>query len=226
MRKAASFFPELASAGALGYCGRVRSERELIADCRLGKAEAWDELFDRYYSLAGRFVFQLSPILSQEDADEICQEVFLAVIRNLDSFEGASSFQTWLFRIAINKTRDFVAKLQAAKRGGGEVPLSLNAENPETGLVLDPPAQSPSPDGALMNEERMFLMREALDQLGDPCREIIELKYFGDLSYQEIASALNLNPKTVSSRLSKCLDKLEDVIRPMVQRENLTPNTV
>jgi RNA polymerase sigma-70 factor (ECF subfamily) len=204
----------------------VRSERELIADCRLGKAEAWDELFDRYYSLAGRFVFQLSPGLPPEDADEICQEVFLAVIRNLGSFEGASSFQTWLFRIAINKARDFVAKQQTAKRGGGEIPLSLNVENPETGLVLDPPAQSPSPDGVLMNEERMFLVREALDQLGDPCREIIELKYFGDLSYEEIASELNMNPKTVSSRLSKCLDKLEDVIRPMFQRENLTPNAV
>jgi len=204
----------------------VRSERELIADCRLGKAEAWDELFDRYYSLAGRFVFQLSPALSQEDADEICQEVFLAVIRNVASFEGASSFQTWLFRIAINKTRDFVAKQQAAKRGGGEIPLSLNAENPETGLVLDPPTQSPGPDGVLMNEERMFLVRAALDQLGDPCREIIELKYFGDLSYEEIASELNMNPKTVSSRLSKCLDKLEGVIRPMVQRENLTSNAV
>ena len=130
------------------------------------------------------------------------------------------------FRIAINKTRDFVAKQQAAKRGGGEIPLSLNAENPETGLVLDPPTQSPGPDGVLMNEERMFLVREALDQLGDPCREIIELKYFGDLSYEEIASELNMNPKTVSSRLSKCLDKLEGVIRPMVQRENLTSNAV
>jgi RNA polymerase sigma-70 factor (ECF subfamily) len=204
----------------------VRSERDLIADCRLGKAEAWDELFDRYYSLAGRFVFQLSPGLSPEDADEICQEVFLAVIRNVASFEGASSFQTWLFRIAINKTRDFVAKQYAAKRGGGEIPLSLNAENPETGLVMDPPAQSPGPDGVLMNEERMFLLREALDELGDPCREIIELKYFGDLSYEEIASELNMNQKTVSSRLSKCLDKLELVIRPIFQRENLTQNAV
>jgi RNA polymerase sigma-70 factor (ECF subfamily) len=204
----------------------VRSESELIADCRLGKAEAWDEVFDRYYSLAGRFVFQLSPTLSREDAEEICQEVFLAVIRNLASFEGASSFQTWLFRIAINKTRDFVAKQQAAKRGGGEIPLSLNAETPDTGLMLDPPTQSPGPDGVLMNEERMFMVRQALDRLADPCREIIELKYFGDLSYEEIAAELNMNPKTVSSRLSKCLDKLEDVIRPTLQRENLTPNTV
>ena len=47
--------------------------------------------------------------------------------------------------------------------------------------------------------------------LGQPCREIIELRYFGDLSYDEISRSLNLNPKTVSSRLSKCLDRLEAI---------------
>lgn len=165
-------------------------------------------------------------MLLPDDADEICQEVFLAVIRNLTSFEGSSSFQTWLFRIAINKTRDFVAKQHAAKRGGGEVPVSLNAENPQTGLAPDPPTSSPGPDGVLMNSERMLLLREALDFLGDPCREIIELKYFGALSYEQIASELNLNPKTVSSRLSKCLNKLEEVIRPMFERENMTTSSV
>jgi RNA polymerase sigma-70 factor (ECF subfamily) len=204
----------------------VGSEADLIANCRLGKAEAWDELFERYYSLAGRFIYQLSPSLSAEDADEICQDVFLAVIRNIASFEGASSFQTWLYRIAINKTRDFVARQRAAKRGGGEIPLSLNAEHPETGLTIDPPAPMSSPDGLLMSAERMVFVRQALDELGDPCREIIELKYFGDLSYEEIAAELNLNPKTVSSRLSKCLDKLEEVVRPMFRRENLTPSSV
>ena len=61
----------------------------------------------------------------------------------------------------------------------------------------------------LLNVERAELVREALDQIGEPCREIIELRYFGDLSYEELSTELKLNPKTVSSRLSKCLDKLE-----------------
>jgi RNA polymerase sigma-70 factor (ECF subfamily) len=191
----------------------------------LGKAEAWDELFDRYYSLAGRFVFQLSPALSQEDADEICQEVFLAVIRNVASFEGGSSFQTWLFRIAINKTRDFVAKQQAAKRGGGEIPLSLNAENPRQGLVLDPPTQSPDP---IAFDERRTDVPGAggLGSIGRSLPGDYRAEILWGFEYEEIASELNMNPKTVSSRLSKCLDKLEGVIRPTVQRENLTSNAV
>jgi RNA polymerase sigma-70 factor, ECF subfamily len=204
----------------------VESEQELIAKCRQGNAQAWDDLFNRYYAATGRFILQLSPALLPEDAEEICQEVFLAVIRNLASFEANSSFQTWLFRIAINKTRDFVAKAHAAKRGGGERAISLEAADPETGLRLDPPSQMPSPDHALLRGEQGLLLRAALDELGDPCREIIELKYFGDLSYEQIAIELNLNPKTVSSRLSKCLDKLEDAARPLFAGENSVTNAV
>ena len=58
-----------------------------------------------------------------------------------------------------------------------------------------------------------------LDILHGPCQEILELRYFADLSYEEIAASLALNPKTVSSRLSKCLDKLETVTRSLLARE-------
>ena len=65
-------------------------EVELLACCRRGEAEAWDELFDRHYAAAGRFICQLGHDFSREDVEEICQEVFLAVIRNLDSYRGGS----------------------------------------------------------------------------------------------------------------------------------------
>jgi RNA polymerase sigma-70 factor, ECF subfamily len=188
-------------------------EGELLARCRRGEAAAWDELFDRHYAAAGRFIFQLSPDFSREDSEEICQEVFLSVIKNLESFQGESQFQTWLFRIAANKARDFREKRIAAKRGGGQAVISLQAENPETGLTPDPPDHSPAPDENLMNAEQLALVHESLGQLGEPCREIVELRYFGDLSYEELSATLQLNPKTVSSRLSKCLDRLEATAR-------------
>lgn len=197
----------------------MEAEAQLLARCRRGDADAWDELFDRHYTAAGRFVFQLGSDFSREDVDEICQEVFLSVIRNLNSFHGESQFQTWLFRIAANKARDFREKQHAAKRGGGKTPLSLQAEDPETGLTLDPPSTAPPPDVDLLNVERAGLVRDALDQVGEPCQEIIELRYFGDLSYDELARELKLNPKTVSSRLSKCLDKLEAIARRIFSGE-------
>ena len=155
-------------------------EAALLTRCRRGEASAWDELFDLHYAAAGRFIFQLSPDFSREDADEICQETFLSVIKSLDSFHGQSRFQTWLFRIATNKARDFREKRIAAKRGGGHATISLQAENPETGLMPDPAGDLPAPDELLMTAERMALVHESLDRLGEPCREIIELRYFGD----------------------------------------------
>src|SRR5258706_13845530 len=196
------------------------SEAELLARCRRGEAEAWDELFDAHYAAAGRFIFQLSPDFSREDADEICQEVFLSVIKSLNAFNGESQFQTWLFRIATNKARDFREKRIAAKRGGGRTHIWLQAENPETGLTPDPPSSAPGPDEFLMNAEQMGLMRESLERLDEPCRQIVELRYFGDLSYEELSATLSLNVKTVSSRLSKCLDRLEEIARKIFLREN------
>ena len=198
----------------------MASESDLLARCRRGEADAWDKLFDAHYAAAGRFIFQLAPDFSHEDADEICQEVFLSVIKSLNAFNGESQFQTWLFRIATNKARDFREKRIAAKRGGGKTPVSLQAENPETGLTPDPPSSAPGPDEFLMNAEQMGLVRESLEQLDQPCRQIVELRYFGDLSYEELSATLNLNVKTVSSRLSKCLDRLEEIARKIFSREN------
>lgn len=195
------------------------AEAELLACCRRGDAAAWDELFDRHYAAAGRFVFQLSPDFTREDVEEICQEVFLSVIKNLNAFQGGSKFQTWLFRIAANKARDYREKQHAVKRGGGQLPLSLQAEDPETGLTIDPPSHAASPDTDLLNAEKLELVRAVLDEVGEPCREIIELRYFGDLSYDELSKELQLNPKTVSSRLSKCLDRLEEIARRVFSGE-------
>lgn len=180
--------------------------------CRKGDATAWDELFEIHYAPAARFIFQLSPEFSREDAEEICQEVFLSVIKNLYAFHGASRLQTWIFKIASNKAGDFREKQRATKRGGGKANLSLQAEDPETGLTLDLPGNSRAPDEFLINAERVREVGEALERLGSTCHEIIHLRYFADLSYEEISNELTLNQKTVSSRLSKCLDQLEKIL--------------
>lgn len=198
----------------------LQPEAELLARCRRGDAQAWDQLFDLHYAATIRYVFQLGHEFTVEDAEEICQETFLSVIRNVGSFHGESRFQTWLFRIAGNKARDCLERQQAAKRGGGQKPISLQAEDPETGLVLDPPSTTPSPDLALLKTEQLGLVHEALRRLGGRCQEIIELRYFGDLGYDEISRTLGLNAKTVSSRLSKCLDRLEAIARQLFAGEN------
>lgn len=203
-----------------------QTEAELLARCKRGDSTAWDELFDLHYAPAMRFVFTLGHSFTHEDAEEICQEAFLSVIRNLKSFRGNSQFQTWLFRVAANKARDYREHQVAAKRGGGNTPISLQAEHPDTGLTIDPPSSGPGPDADLLRNEQAAMIHDALGQLGEPCREIIELRYFGDLSYEELSVTLELNPKTVSSRLSKCLDRLEVIAKKLSSRESFPASPV
>ena len=199
------------------------AERELIERCCRGEEEAWNGLFQAHYGAVSRFVFQLGSDFSHEDTEEICQEAFLSVIKNLGNFNGRSALQTWIFRIAANKARDYRAKQTAAKRGGGQKPFSLEAEDDEGNRLLDPISPLPAPDGEMMRDEKWMLVGEALEALGGPCQEILELRYFGDLSYQEISKSLDINEKTVSSRLSKCRDKLEIMLRRIFSREHAPP---
>ncbi|HMO66491.1 MAG TPA: sigma factor, partial [Verrucomicrobiota bacterium] len=64
-------------------------------------------MFPRHYAPAARFVFQLAPDFTAEDADEVCQEAFPAAIQRRDTVDGRSAFQTWLFGIAVSKAGDF-----------------------------------------------------------------------------------------------------------------------
>ncbi len=197
---------------------KVSAEAELISQCRRGQAEAWDFLFDQYYGVVARFIFQLSADFSHEDTEEICQETFVSVVHNLASFQAKSSFQTWLLRIASNKAMDFRAKTQAAKRGGRALHLPLHGTDGDN-RTIDPPSSALTPDAALLQAENFSLVRQCLDRLEADCRELIELSYYGDLSYAEIADDLRLNPKTVSSRLSRCLDRLGAIAQEIFPRE-------
>ncbi len=194
---------------------RMDSEAEarLLARCRRGDQAAWDELVEAHYAAAWRFIYQLGYNFTPEDVEEICQETFLAVVRHLDGFNGQCRFQTWLFRIATNKARDHRERQNAAKRGAGVRHEPIGVEDAETGLALDPPSNAPGPDEILISAEQAAMIDCALDELDAPCRELVQLRYFGELSYDEIGRALNLNVKTVSSRLSRCLDRLEQLVR-------------
>ena len=73
----------------------------------------------------------------------------------------------------------------------------------------------------MVQEEDWHLVGEALAQLGEACQEILELRYFGDLSYHELSVELEINEKTVSSRISKCKGKLASVMRNLFSQRNL-----
>jgi RNA polymerase sigma-70 factor (ECF subfamily) len=198
----------------------MNAEGEMIARCLRGEAPAWDTLFGEYYAATARFIFQLASDFTRDDVEDITQETFLSVVRNLEAFGGSSRLSTWIFRIAANKAHDHRARSKAVKRGGGQTLLSLQETDPVTGVGLDPASPVLGPDQWVLQQERWRLLRKSMDELEPPCREILELRYFAELSYEEIGLALRVNAKTVSSRLSRCLDRLETTATTVFDRND------
>ncbi len=149
----------------LGYDGQAgAAEAALLARCRRGEPDAWDELFDLHYAAAGRFIFQLSHRFhpgrcggNLSGSLSVRHQKPRFVPGRKPAFKPGC-FASPRTRRAIIAKSGTPPNAAAARRT-----ISLQAEDPETGLTLDPPADAPGPDELLMNAERTALVRESLD---------------------------------------------------------------
>lgn len=160
------------------------SEKSLIAGCRRGSTKAWERLLDRHYDTVARYIFQVDPSLSRREVEDLCEEVFIASVGRIEEAKDAPSVRTWFLRDASHRARAVQDRATTASAGRDE------ARAP----VVSPDAK----------------VRMVLDRLGGPCREMLELHYFGQLSSEELAGAFEMQPGTVQTRLVKCLKRLED----------------
>lgn len=178
-------------------------ETQLIRRAQGGDRDAFAQLLARFekpvYHQALRMVGHA------EDAADLTQEVFLKVWQGLPSFQGDSSFSTWLYRLTSNACIDF---LRREKRRRGT--LSLDDEERE--LVAQLPDPAPTPQRALEQRELRQALAEGLAQLSDEHRQVLILRELNGLSYDEIAQALCLSPGTVKSRIARARLALRKIL--------------
>ena len=179
-------------------------ETQLIRRAQGGDRDAFAQLLARFekpvYHQALRMVGHA------EDAADLTQEVFLKVWQGLPSFQGDSSFSTWLYRLTSNACIDF---LRREKRRRGT--LSLDDEEQELAAQLPDPA--PTPQRALEQRELRQALAEGLAQLSDEHRQVLILRELNGLSYDEIAQALCLSSGTVKSRIARARLSLAKFLR-------------
>ncbi len=179
---------------------RTAVEEEFIEKLKNGDAAAFDTLVTRYASDIYALLFRLTE--NAEEADDLTQETFLSVLKAVKKFRGEADLKTWLFRIAINESRNRHRWWQRRRRrqtisldapcGIGETPLS------ETVSSL-----SANPEQEILRREREKMLLEALNNLPDIFREAIILCDIEGFSYEEIAQTLELNIGTVKSRIAR-----------------------
>jgi len=183
----------------------TEDENALIEQAQHGDRNAFGELVTRYYPGVVRVVYRLCGDTGL--AEDMAQEAFLRGWINLTSFHPQSSLRNWLYRIAGNATLDVL-------RRKTEEPLEEEAAQ----MYPDPAA---GPESALIEKERVALLQHAMHSLPDAARSVLILREYGGLSYQEIASVLDVPVGTVMSRLNYARNRLRELLKgQLLQLEN------
>ena len=193
----------------------TQTEQELVSRARTGDTAAFEQLMldsqDRVYTLCLRMTG------NREDALDLAQETFLNAWRGLSSFQGNSSFSTWVYRLASNACIDFLRKRK--RRQQGESPHSLDDEEAPLPEPADPRG---SPEEELERRELRRAVERGLQALPDHHRQVLVMRELSGMSYQEIGAVLDLDLGTVKSRIARARLALKKFL---VQEGNFSPET-
>jgi RNA polymerase sigma-70 factor (ECF subfamily) len=193
----------------------VQEEQDLIAGLRAGEEAAYETLILRFehpiYNLVSRLTNDPS------DAPDVVQEVFLKVFRNVQSFRGQSSLKTWIYRIAVNESRNH--RRWFGRHRSQEI--MLEAAPGETHSYLDwLPDPARSPMELAIDHEREALIEAALAEINPHYRAALVLREIEGLSYEEIADILETSLGTVKSRILRGREALRQRLTERLSRDN------
>lgn len=181
------------------------ADSEFIENLRARDAAAFDSLVTKYSPDVYALLYRLT--CDPDEAADLTQDTFLSALRSIKNFRGESGLKTWLFRIAINESRN---RFRWWKRRRRDQTLSLDATigDSETRVWETISDRSISPEAEVLQRERSAALHEALDSLKTVYREAIVLCDIEGMSYEECAAALDTNIGTVKSRISRGRDEL------------------
>lgn len=172
-----------------------RTDEELVESALAGHAQAFRELYDRFYSRAYRLAYGMTG--RHELAEDLTQEIFMRAYQKLDKYDGRSSFATWFYRLAVNSS------LNTRKRE-----MKERHESTET-LDALPQADTTKPvESHILRREVQAQINRALLSLKPKMRVIVILKDIEGLNISEIAERLDCSQGTVASRLFRARDLL------------------
>lgn len=191
----------------------VPEEDALVTALCQGAEEAYEILIQRYQQPVYNLVCRL--LNDPSDASDIVQEVFLKVFRNIGSFRGNSSLKTWIYRIAVNEAYNHRRWYSRHQRQ--EVTLGADEGMPCYADNLADPGRTPFDQAA--DHETRALVESALEKLNAKFRAAVILRDIEDLSYEEIATVLDVSLGTVKSRILRGREALRKILEGRLEKE-------
>jgi len=183
----------------------VSEEAKLIDAALAGDADAFGQLVRQHQDRL--FASMVQVTRSAEEAEDVVQDAFVRAYLKLDTFQRNSRFFTWLYRIAFNSALSRRRKKQA----------NISLDQTRETLGQEPSDDVDAPDERLLRDERVELVRAALDQLSTEHRAILVLRELENYPYEEIAEILVISIGTVRSRLSRARTQLRQTLETMQQ---------
>jgi len=192
--------------------GPQPDEPDLIVRSQQGEASAFNELVTRYRHRAFSMIYQM--VRSEDDAWDLTQDGFLKAWKSIRNFRGQAQFYTWLYRILMNVTIDWLRKKQV--QSGTEFDDAIGLNNIEPASVTTPRSEL-APAMRLADKEIRSRIDAAVQRLSPEHREVIVLREIEGLDYQEIADRVGISIGTVMSRLFYSRKKLQTMLRDVYE---------
>ncbi|MFC6440744.1 RNA polymerase sigma factor [Bowmanella sp. JS7-9] len=173
-----------------------QTDEKLISKALAGHAGAWTKLVRRYDKAIYHYALRMCS--RHDDAQDLMQDIFMAVCRNLATYRGDGEFKAWLFRIAHFRVVEYYRRKK---------PLQSIDDEPEVAQE-----SQHDPDIVLFSQRQGEHLAGAMQQLPLAQKAVVELKFYGQFTCDEIASQLGVSANTVKSRLYAALDKLKLIL--------------
>lgn len=177
----------------------------LVEAALTGDEKAFARLMSRYKDAI--YFMLLKMVNNKNDAEDLTLEAFGKAFKNLHQYSPSYAFSTWLFKIATNNCIDFLRK-----RRGVYVSIENNQENGDNDQPIKLRSNDPNPEEKMIRIQKAILMRKIVHRLKPRYRILVELRYFREYSYEEIAKELNLPLGTVKAQLFRAREMLFKMI--------------
>ena len=185
---------------------KAKQDLVLVEEAKKGKQAAYAELMDRYRDSI--YFTMLKMVKNTDDADDLTIEAFGKAFNRLEQYSPGFAFSTWLFKIASNNSIDFIRKkrIQVTSMDSG-----FSNSDGES-IQIDARSTGLNPEETIMQGQRIDHMRLLVSKLKPKYRELVEKRYFEEMSYEEIAEEMNLPLGTVKAQLFRARDFLASMI--------------
>ena len=186
---------------------------DLVKQAQAGDTEAFDQLVSQYRNRVFGMIYNM--VHNEQDAWDLAQDSFLKAWKSIARFRGQSSFYTWIYRIVMNVTIDWLRKKQVRGEGAEfDDAIQLKEIDPTSRTV---PHADPLPHERMEHKEIRSRINAAIAQLSPEHRAVILMKEIEDMQYHEIAESLGCSIGTVMSRLFYARKKLQNLLRDVYE---------